>query len=194
MLSTLGDWLLLSGYVVIVLFFAIQLTLRRSKAARSFKGGTYDRGNMVLIGAATGMGLWLPLIADFAGVAVFSIDLSEGLVALAVMSLGVGLRVWAAVVLGRYYTTTLMMTEGQTVVASGPYSLIRHPGYLGEILLWTGFAILSGNAILFIVIPAMFVSVYLYRIASEEAMLTKELGKSYAEYRRRTRKLIPFLY
>jgi len=194
LLSTLGDWLLLSGYVVIVLFFAIQLTLRRSKAARSFKGGTYDRGNMVLIGAATGMGLWLPLIADFAGVAVFSIDLSEGLVALAVMSLGVGLRVWAAVVLGRYYTTTLMMTEGQTVVASGPYSLIRHPGYLGEILLWTGFAILSGNAILFIVIPAMFVSVYLYRIASEEAMLTKELGKSYAEYRRRTRKLIPFLY
>ena len=194
MLSTLGDWLLLSGYVVIVLFFAIQLTLRRSKAARSFKGGTYDRGNMVLIGAATGLGLWLPLIADFAGVAVLSIDLSEGLVALAVMSLGVGLRVWAAVVLGRYYTTTLMMTEGQTVVASGPYSLIRHPGYLGEILLWTGFAILSGNAILFIVIPAMFVSVYLYRIASEEAMLTKELGESYAEYRRRTHKLVPFLY
>lgn len=53
---------------------------------------------------------------------------------------------------------------------------------LGDWLLLSGYVV------------AMFVSVYLYRIASEEAMLTKELGESYAEYRRRTHKLVPFLY
>jgi len=36
--------------------------------------------------------------------------------------------------------------------------------------------------------------VYLYRISVEEAMLVKELGDEYVQYKRRTRKLIPFLY
>jgi len=194
MLSALGYWLLLSGYLVIVAFFVAQLKLRQTRAARSFKGGEYDRGNMVLIGAATGLGLWLPLIADFLGFAVFNINLAEGVVALAVMGLAVGVRVWAAVALGKYYTTTLMVTEGQAVFTSGPYALVRHPGYLGEVLLWTGFAILSSNAVLFIVIPVMLLAAYLYRIASEEAMLVKELGESYVQYQKRTHRLIPFLY
>lgn len=88
---------------------------------------------MILVGSATGLGLWLPIIADVLGFAVLPIGLAEGIVALVVMVLGVDLRVWAAVTLGRFYTTTPMMSEGQKVVTSGPYSRVRHPGYLGEI-------------------------------------------------------------
>ena len=192
--SILGDWLLLSGYLVIASFFIIQLKLRQTKAARSFNGGEYDRGNTTLIGAVTGLGLCLPLVADFLGFAAFNINLAEGLFALAVMALGVGLRVWAAVVLGKFYTTTLMTTEGQTIVTSGPYALVRHPGYLGEILLWAGFAVLSSNTALLVIIPLMFLAAYMYRIAAEEGMLVKELGESYVRYRKRTHKLVPFLY
>ena len=193
MIPILDLWLLVAGYSVIVAFFIIQRTLRRTEGAKSFRGGTYDRGNMLLIGSATGIGLWLPLIVDVWGIAVLPIDPVEGFVALAVMVLGVGLRVWAAMTLGKYYTTTLMMTEGQKVVTTGPYAWVRHPGYLGEIFLWTGFAVLSSNLIAVFCLPLMFVAVLLYRISSEERMLVKELGDGYVHYQRRTRKLIPFV-
>jgi len=179
---------------VIVFFFIAQRLLRRSEGARSLRGGPYDRGNMVLVGSATGIGLWLPLIMVFLGVAAYPINLAEGVVALTVMVLGVGIRVWAAITLGTYYTTTLMMSEGQELVTAGPYAFARHPGYLGEIMIWTGFAVASSNLILFFLLPAMFVVVYLYRISAEEKMLVKELGDDYVRYQHRTRRLIPLVY
>jgi len=80
------------------------------------------------------------------------------------------------------------------VVTAGPYAFVRHPGYLGEIMIWTGFAVVSSNLVLFFLLPAMFVAVYLYRISVEERMLVKELGDDYVRYRRRTRRLIPSAY
>jgi len=87
-----------------------------------------------------------------------------------------------------------MMSEGQKVITSGPYAFVRHPGYLGEIMIWTGFAVVSSNLILFFLLPAMFVAVYLYRISVEERMLVKELGDDYVRYQHRTHKLIPLVY
>jgi len=177
-----------------VSFFIIQRLLRQTESAKSFHGGVYDRGNMLIVGAATGLGLSIPLIADWAGIAVVQIDLAEGSASLVVMLAGAALRVWAAVTLGRFYTTTLMVTEGHRVVSSGPYARVRNPGYLGEIVLWSGFGVLSGNLLVALLLPVMFVSVYLHRIAAEEAMLEKELGEDYALYRRGTHRLIPFIY
>lgn len=194
MISTLGLWFLLAGYLVTTSFFVVQRLLRKTEGAKSFRGGAFDRGNMLLIGSATGVGLWLPIIADGLGIGVFQITLVEGLAALAVMALGFGLRVWAAVSLGEYYTTALVTTEHQEVVTSGPYARIRHPGYLGEILMWTGFGVLSSNLVLVFLLPVMFLAVYLYRISSEERMLVGELGDDYVQYQKRTRKLIPSVY
>jgi protein-S-isoprenylcysteine O-methyltransferase Ste14 len=191
---TLNLWFLAAGYSVIATFFIIQRLLRRTKVARSLKGGVYDRWNMILIGSATGIGLWVPIIADVLGPGIIPIGFPLALAALGLMVLGVGVRVWAAVTLGSYYTTTLTMTEGQKVVTAGPYGWVRHPGYLGEILIWTGFGVLSSNLIAMVWLPAMFVAVLLYRISSEEKMLVKELGDDYVRYQQRTRRLIPLVY
>jgi protein-S-isoprenylcysteine O-methyltransferase Ste14 len=177
-----------------VSFFIIQRALRKTPGAKTMRGGPHDRGNMLLVGSATGVGLWLPIIFDILELGTFQIVLSEGLIALVVMVCGIALRIWAALSLGKYYTTTLMITEGQKVVSTGPYSRIRHPGYLAEILIWSAFGILSSNLIVSAVMPIMFVAVYLYRISSEEKMLANELGESYKDYQRKTRRLIPFLY
>jgi len=194
LLSALNFWFLAAGYSVIVVFFVVQRFLRRTSGARSMRGGTYDRGNMVLIGAATGVGLWVPIVFDFFGTGYVQIGVGPLLAALAVMLVGLWLRLWAAITLGSYYTTTLMMTKGQRVVSAGPYSRIRHPGYLGEILIWTGLGVLSSNLIAAVWLPVMFVAVLVYRISSEEKMLTKELGDDYVRYKQRTRRLVPFMY
>jgi len=194
LIPALQLWLLSIGYLVIGSFFVLQRLLRRGEDARSFKGGPYDRGNMVLVGSATGIGLVLPLTMALLGVVAFPIDLFAGVAALSTMVLGVGIRAWAAVTLGRYYTTTLKTSEGQRVVSTGPYQRIRHPGYLGEILIWTGFAVVSSNLFLFFLLPILFVAVYLYRISTEERMLAKELGDDYVRYQEKTHKLIPSIY
>ncbi len=177
-----------------VTFFIIQRLLRKSSSAKSLRGGRYDRGNMALIGSATGIGLWLPIIFDALGIETFRINFLAGFVALAVMVCGVGLRIWAARTLGKFYTTTLMISEDQKIVSIGPYSKVRHPGYLAEILIWSGFGILSSNFILVFVLPAMFVGVLSYRISSEEKMLIEVMGEEYVEYKKHTRKLVPYLF
>ena len=193
-LAGLNLWFLIAGYIIMLAFLILQELLRHTPEAKTFQRGAFEKGSMLLIGVTLGVGLWLPLIVDTVGLALFPISIIEGLVALTVMLFGLGLRVWAAVTLGGYYTRTLMTTKDHKVVTTGPYAWVRHPAYLGVILLWSGFGVLSGNLVVAFLFPVMFVIVYLYRISVEERMLVGELGDDYIRYQRRTHKLIPALY
>jgi hypothetical protein len=42
------------------------------------------------------------------------------------------------IVLGRFYTRTLVTVSNQELVNRGAYRLVRHPGYRGSLLTWTG--------------------------------------------------------
>jgi protein-S-isoprenylcysteine O-methyltransferase Ste14 len=194
MISGFGLWLLLIGYLLVAAFLVIERQLRRSAIAKTLRRGNFDRGSTLLIGATFGVGLLLPVVMDTLDVGLFSIGLVEGLLALAIMMIGLGLRVWAANTLGRYYTRTLLTTEGQKVITTGPYAVIRHPGYLGEIFMWSGFGVLSSNLLVAVIFPVLFAATYLYRINVEEKMLGEALGDDYLQYRKRTCRLIPFVY
>jgi protein-S-isoprenylcysteine O-methyltransferase Ste14 len=184
----------IAGYCLVAVFIVSEGRLRKTEGARTLQRGSSDRGSTLLIGSAFGTGLVLPLVLDLLGVGIFSVSLLAGCLALLTMLAGIALRVWSARTLGEYYTRTLLTTGEQRVISSGPYAKIRHPGYLGCILLWSGFGLLTGNVILALLYPVMFVAVYLYRIDVEERMLGEALGDDYAEYRSRTWKLIPFVY
>ncbi|MHB2024394.1 MAG: methyltransferase family protein [Mycobacteriales bacterium] len=63
---------------------------------------------------------------------------------LVVEATGLAWRAWSMRTLGRSYSRTLRVVEGddqQAVVDAGPYRLIRHPGYQGSLLTWVGFAL-----------------------------------------------------
>ena len=113
---------------------------------------------------------------------------------MAVMVAGLAIRVWAADTLGRFYTRTLLVEPEHKVVTTGPYGKVRHPGYLGSILLWSGFGAIASNVAVTVLFPVLFVAIYLYRIGAEERMLVSELGEAYIQYQRRTSKLLPFVY
>jgi protein-S-isoprenylcysteine O-methyltransferase Ste14 len=78
--------------------------------------------------------------------------------------------------------------------SQGPYRLIRHPGYLGTIFVWVGFALAIGNWIATIILAMLLFGVYRYRIHSEETMLIDRFGNEYQEYRKQTWRLLPFIY
>jgi protein-S-isoprenylcysteine O-methyltransferase Ste14 len=191
MLSETGIAFLAAGYAVLAFFVVIERRLRKTDDARTLRGGAPDGGTTALVGSAFGIGIVLPLLMDSLSIGTYPITVLEGSVGLAAMLVGLGVRAWAARTLGANYTRTLLTSEGQRVIQGGPYKSIRHPGYLGGIILWSGFGVLSGNEIVAILLPVMFLAVYLRRISFEESMLVKELGEDYVEYRKRTKKLVP---
>ena len=55
---------------------------------------------------------------------------------LAVMLAGLGLRTWAVVLLGRWFTWNVAVQPEQQLVERGPYKVIRHPSYTGALLMF----------------------------------------------------------
>ncbi len=80
------------------------------------------------------------------------------------------------------------------LVTTGLYKFIRHPGYLGQLIIFMGISISISNwlSILLMMIPVMLG--YLYRIKVEEKFMTDQLGEDYKNYQDRTKRIIPMLY
>ena len=57
---------------------------------------------------------------------------------IAVIILGIVVRQWSIAVLGRFFSPTIGVQEGQKVVERGPYRLVRHPSYTGNLLILVG--------------------------------------------------------
>jgi protein-S-isoprenylcysteine O-methyltransferase Ste14 len=107
---------------------------------------------------------------------------------------GMLLRLWAVLTLGRFFTTTVVVRPGQTVVSSGPYGFVRHPAYLGLLVLLLGFGLTLGDlaaAVVMVVLPTMGL---LWRIRVEEVALRAGLGDSYLEYCKGRARLIPGIW
>jgi protein-S-isoprenylcysteine O-methyltransferase Ste14 len=95
--------------------------------------------------------------------------------------------------LGSSYSRTLRVEEAQSVVERGPYRLVRHPGYAGSLLIWTGLALTSRSLPVVAVVGGLLGVAYHRRVAAEEALLRRAFP-GYIEYSRRTRRLIPFVW
>ncbi|HEY6471931.1 MAG TPA: isoprenylcysteine carboxylmethyltransferase family protein [Acidimicrobiales bacterium] len=109
---------------------------------------------------------------------------------LLVLLAGLALRAWSMQTLNDAYTRTLRVTNQQTVTDRGPYRHIRHPGYLGSLLVWCGFALVSGSVVVVGTVAALLAPAYVHRIATEEELLVRDLP-GYDEYRGRTTRLVP---
>jgi protein-S-isoprenylcysteine O-methyltransferase Ste14 len=89
---------------------------------------------------------------------------------------GVGLRSWAA---GIIHKSELLATVG-------PYSLTRHPLYIGSLLMAIGFCSVIGDIRNVVVIFAIVVIFYVPKIHREETRLADTFGEEWTQYTRRT--------
>lgn len=105
---------------------------------------------------------------------------------------GGALRIWPVFVLGRRFSGLVAIQEGHRLVTTGVYGVIRHPSYLGMIILSLGLALAfrSGVGVL---LTFLLLWPLLARIRAEEALLHETFGAEYEAYRARTSRLIPGL-
>jgi protein-S-isoprenylcysteine O-methyltransferase Ste14 len=106
---------------------------------------------------------------------------------------GGALRIWPVFVLGRRFSGLVAIQPGHELVTGGPYRFIRHPSYLGMIILMLGWA-LAFRSVPGVILAALVIPPLIARIRSEEALLRTEFGDQYDDYCRRTSRLIPGIY
>ena len=92
-----------------------------------------------------------------------------------------------------YLSRTIKVAEGQTVVDTGLYGVVRHPMYSVTLLLFLAMPILLGSVyalVIFLAYPFIIAK----RIKGEERLLEAELD-GYADYKKKVKyRLIPFIW
>lgn len=145
--------------------------------------------------------MWLASVAFVAGMAIPALDRRFGWsdVPVPVVICGdVLTSLWFYVMFrvfreNTFSAATIQIAEGQTVISTGPYSVVRHPMYAGGLLSFIGTPLALGSwwgLIAFVVaLPAL-----LWRMLNEESFLGANLA-GYTEYAARVRyRLIPGVF
>ena len=92
-----------------------------------------------------------------------------------------------------YLSRTIKVEEGQTVISTGLYAVVRHPMYTASTVMFLALPLILGSW--YALIPfALYPVIMVVRIHGEEKLLTAELA-GYEEYTRKVRyRLIPFIW
>ena len=92
-----------------------------------------------------------------------------------------------------YLSRTVKVEEGQKVVDTGLYGIVRHPMYMATILLFLMIPLILGSWYALIAF-AFYPTIIIVRLKDEESLLTRELP-GYAEYKQKVKcRIIPFVW
>ncbi|MCL4468029.1 MAG: isoprenylcysteine carboxylmethyltransferase family protein [Deltaproteobacteria bacterium] len=121
-------------------------------------------------------------------------DIPAGIVLMAdALVLAGYLFIFAVFKVNRYASRVILVDKDQTVITTGPYRFVRHPMYLGSIVLFMSSPIALGSywgVLPFIAVPVSLV----FRILNEEKVLSEQLS-GYKEYCTNVRfRLLPFVW
>jgi protein-S-isoprenylcysteine O-methyltransferase Ste14 len=163
-----------------VFFVALALLMVLRRTARGKSSGFYPR--------------FAAVAGTFLSLAIVMLPPRELSVALHVVSTllivgGIGFALYAVLTLGRSLS---MMPEARRLVTAGPYSMIRHPVYVGEAVALIGVTLqyLSPWALALLALQCVF---QLERMKNEECVLARTFP-AYREYAARTARLVPGVY
>jgi protein-S-isoprenylcysteine O-methyltransferase Ste14 len=180
-----------AGYLGLGGFFVAEALVRQRGAASSLDASSADRASTCVLVGASAVAACLPaLIRNAPSHSLPGVVAPMGL---ALEGAGLTVRVWSMQTLGANYSRTLRADARQQVVDRGPYRWIRHPGYLGSLLVWMGFALTSRKLPVVLAVLALMGGAYRHRILAEESLLRRELP-GYTAYTSRTKRLIPFAW
>jgi len=152
-----------------------------------------DKGSLVL--------LWITITISFTLGFIFANYHHWGfsqhiayVIGLFIILIGFIIR-WASILqLKKAFTVDVAIGTEHKLKTDGMYKVIRHPSYLGLLLIMVGFSICMNSLISAIIVIVLMFLVILYRIVVEEKVLIEGFGDTYKTYQSRTKRLIPWIY
>jgi len=189
-------WILAgAAYLLLAGFFILERMVRTGSTRRMTREST-DQGSTTWVSAVMGVAfVVIPLtpLLNWWGPGRLN-NWVIGVIGVAVGVTGLVIRHQAFTTLGRFFTRTLQRVDEHRLVTDGIYRRVRHPGYLSDILIFIGAAMAMNNWITILLVVALFLPAYRYRIKVEETMLTGIFGTAYTNYQAHTKRLVPGIW
>jgi protein-S-isoprenylcysteine O-methyltransferase Ste14 len=165
-----------------------ELLERRMK----YKEKEHEQRTIIFLGSAVLVAGFLAIALDLRLHGLNQISTAIVLVADVGIFLGYCLILWVFKE-NSYASRTIEVVEGQNVVTTGPYSIIRHPMYVGSLVMYLLTPIALGSwwaePIFLLYIPIM-----VWRILSEEKVLLRDLPGYYEYCQERHYRLLPLIW
>ena len=185
-----------------LVYFASEVLLTVTRRSRTKTGEKQDRSTLgmiwVVIAISIAAGVFVASSRTLRAGVVGLFDFPESnwipAAAIGLFVAGLMLRWWAIVTLGRFFTVDVVMEKDHELVQRGPFRWVRHPSYTGVLVAFVGWAMTLGNWIAMAVVLVPIFVAFVRRMNVEEEALRGALGKPYADYMKRTKRLVPGLY
>lgn len=176
-----------------VLFFAsefILMLVKRSK--RIERKRQNDKGSLVLLWVV--ITLCFTFGFTFANYRIWTLVNYTIYITGVVIILSGAIVRWISIIqLSSAFTVNVAIANNHKLKTDGVYKHVRHPSYLGLLLIMFGFSVSMNSYISILIITILMFLAILYRIKVEEEILLAEFGDEYSNYKRNTKKLIPGL-
>ena len=184
-----------------LIYFVSEVLLSITRRGRSATGQKQDRSTVgmiwVVIASSITAGIFVARSRSLR-VVLWMFELPESVwipvLAVALFALGLAVRWWAIVTLGRFFTVDVTIEKDHELVERGPFRWVRHPSYTGVLLAFVGWALTLRNWVAILVVLVPIFAAFLRRMRVEEQALTQALGDRYRDYIRRTKRLVPGVY
>lgn len=153
-----------------------------------------DKGSLYL--------LWtFIIIGNFSAVAVtnwYPLPLYDnpviGYIGVAIIIIGMLIRFVVIASLNIYFTVDVTIKQDHKLKKDGFYKYVRHPSYFASFISFVGFGISLNNWLSLTIVTFFFLVAFSIRIKIEEKVLTEHFGSEYLDYKKHTKRLIPFIY
>lgn len=183
-------------YLAVLAWYSMEIIQYfRQRQWRKEVARTGPRGYLAIWGVfvvvAVTMLFLAPHIVPAAAIGHGAVAFAVGLV---LVVAGVALRVWSFQALGQYFTFTVKASPDQQVVATGPYRILRHPGYAGGMLAIVGLGLMWGNWVSMATLALLWLLLIVWRIRFEEDALLTTLDGRYSAYASQHKRLVPLVW
>lgn len=176
-----------------LIWFASEILLARLLRSKSTDKQDTDKNSLSLI--------WITVITSIFIAVVISMKVYMPIylgryvqyVGLAIILVGIVLRLMVVVSLGTFFTVDVTIRENHRLKKDGFYKYLRHPSYFASLLSFMGLGISLNNWMSFILITVAIITVFSIRIKIEEKLLITQFGPEYLEYKKATSGFIPFI-
>lgn len=115
-------------------------------------------------------------------------------VGLALVVAGVFLLTSARRAIRGQFSGHVRIQEDHQLVQSGPYRFVRHPSYLGYLLIILGIAVGYSSLFAFAALALLLLPGLIYRMRVEDQMLAEAFGMDFQQYAARTKRLLPWVW
>ena len=102
------------------------------------------------------------------------------------------IQVWSFKTLGDNYSQDIMIKKNHELIMKGPFSVVRHPQYMCQILLDLGAAAATLSYVVGF-LALIEIPIYIMRASTEDKLLNKYFAEKFSDYKKKSGFMIPFI-